>query len=55
MKAVVFHAIGGIRLEDVPEPKLKDPTEAIIRLTTSAICGTDLHLSRRPCERNAAT
>jgi len=35
-----------IRLEDVPEPKLQDPTDAIIRLTTSAICGTDLHFIR---------
>ncbi len=42
MKAVVFHAIGHIRLDDVPEPELQQPTAAIVRLTTSAICGTDL-------------
>jgi hypothetical protein len=29
MKAVVFHKIGDIRLEDVPEPKIKEPTDAI--------------------------
>ncbi|MBN8872859.1 MAG: glutathione-dependent formaldehyde dehydrogenase [Rhodospirillales bacterium] len=46
MKAVVFHAIGDIRLDDVPEPTLRDPTDAIVRLTTSAICGTDLHFVR---------
>jgi threonine dehydrogenase-like Zn-dependent dehydrogenase len=46
MKAVVFHAIGDIRLDDVPEPELKDPTDAIVRLTASAICGTDLHFVR---------
>jgi threonine dehydrogenase-like Zn-dependent dehydrogenase len=46
MKAVVFHGIGDIRLDDVPEPKLKDPTDAIVRLTASAICGTDLHMVR---------
>ncbi len=46
MKAVVFHAIGDIRLEDVPEPRLKDKTDAIIRITSSAICGTDLHFVR---------
>ncbi|MGI9104070.1 MAG: zinc-dependent alcohol dehydrogenase [Terriglobales bacterium] len=46
MKAVVFHGIGDIRLDNVPEPKLKDPTDAIVRLTASAICGTDLHLIR---------
>ncbi|WP_448680986.1 zinc-dependent alcohol dehydrogenase [Pseudomonas nicosulfuronedens] len=46
MKAVVFHAIGDIRLEDVPEPVLKHPNDAIVRLTASAICGTDLHFVR---------
>jgi threonine dehydrogenase-like Zn-dependent dehydrogenase len=46
MKAVVFHDIGDIRLEDVPEPKLQHPTDAIVRLTASAICGTDLHFIR---------
>ena len=46
MKAVVFHAVGDIRLDDVPEPKIQDPTDAIIRVTTSAICGTDLHFVR---------
>ena len=46
MKAVVWHGIGDIRLDDVPEPKLKEPTDAIVRLTASAICGTDLHMIR---------
>lgn len=46
MKAVVFRGIGDIRVEDVPEPKLQHPTDAIVRLTTSAICGTDLHMVR---------
>jgi threonine dehydrogenase-like Zn-dependent dehydrogenase len=46
MKAVVFHAVGDIRLEDVPEPELKEPTDAIVKLTASAICGTDLHFVR---------
>lgn len=46
MKAVVFHDVGDIRLEDVPEPKIQDPTDAIVRLTSSAICGTDLHMIR---------
>jgi threonine dehydrogenase-like Zn-dependent dehydrogenase len=46
MKAVVFHDIGDIRLEDVPEPKIQEPTDAIVRLTASAICGTDLHMIR---------
>lgn len=46
MKAVVFHGVGDIRLEDVPEPSLEFPTDAIIRITSSAICGTDLHMIR---------
>ncbi len=46
MKAVVWHGIGDIRLDDVPKPKLQDPTDAIVRLTASAICGTDLHFVR---------
>src|ERR1700712_3567214 len=46
MKAVVWHGIGDIRLDDVPEPTLQEPTDAIVRLTASAICGTDLHFIR---------
>ncbi len=46
MKAVVFHGIGDIRLDKVHDPKLKDPTDAIVRLTANAICGTDLHMIR---------
>ncbi|HET7673882.1 MAG TPA: zinc-dependent alcohol dehydrogenase [Gammaproteobacteria bacterium] len=46
MKAVVFHGIGDIRLDDVPEPKLKESTDAIVKVTASAICGTDLHMIR---------
>lgn len=46
MKAVIFHGIGDIRLEDVREPKIQEDTDAIVRLTSSAICGTDLHMVR---------
>src|SRR5438132_1737291 len=46
MRAVVWRGIGDIAVEDVPEPKIKDPTDAIVRLTASAICGTDLHFIR---------
>jgi threonine dehydrogenase-like Zn-dependent dehydrogenase len=46
MRAVVWHGIGDIRLDDVPEPKIQAPTDAIVKITTSAICGTDLHLVR---------
>ena len=46
MKAVVFHGIGDIRLDSVPDPELEKPNDAIVRLTSSAICGTDLHMVR---------
>ena len=46
MRAVVWRGVGDIAIEDVPEPKIQDPTDAIVRLTASAICGTDLHFIR---------
>lgn len=46
MKAVVYKGVGDIRLEDVPEPKIQDRKDAIVKLTSSAICGTDLHMVR---------
>ncbi|MCB8836553.1 glutathione-dependent formaldehyde dehydrogenase [Aurantimonas sp. VKM B-3413] len=46
MKAVVFHGVRDIRLENVPDPKIAEPTDAIVRMTSSAICGTDLHMIR---------
>jgi threonine dehydrogenase-like Zn-dependent dehydrogenase len=46
MKAVVWQGVGKIAVSDVPDPKIQEPTDAVIRVTTSAICGTDLHLVR---------
>lgn len=46
MKAVVWCGVGDIRVKDIPEPSIENPTDAIVRLTTSAICGTDLHFVR---------
>lgn len=46
MKAVVFHGVGDIRVEEVADPRIEAPTDAIVRLTASAICGTDLHFIR---------
>ena len=46
MKAVVFHDVGDIRLDEVAEPKIEQATDAILRVTTTAICGTDLHMVR---------
>jgi threonine dehydrogenase-like Zn-dependent dehydrogenase len=46
MRAVVWHGVGDIRMEEVPDPGIQDPTDAVIRITASAICGTDLHFVR---------
>lgn len=46
MKAVIYRGVGDVALEKVPDPKIEQPTDAIIRVTASAICGTDLHFLR---------
>lgn len=46
MRAVVWRGPGEIDLAEVPDPKVTEPTDAIVRLTMSAICGTDLHMIR---------
>ena len=46
MKALVFHGIGNVKLKNVPEPVLLEDKDAIIRITASSICGTDLHMVR---------
>jgi alcohol dehydrogenase len=44
MKALVFHGMNNIALEDKPKPKIIEATDAIVRITTTSICGTDLHI-----------
>lgn len=46
MKAAVYHGARDVRLETVPEPVLKDPTDALVRVTQAAICGSDLWFYR---------
>jgi threonine dehydrogenase-like Zn-dependent dehydrogenase len=46
MKAVVWHDVGKVSVDDVADPRIQEPTDAIVRITTSAICGTDLHFVR---------
>jgi threonine dehydrogenase-like Zn-dependent dehydrogenase len=46
MKAAVFHEPGDIRVEDVPDPSIEAPTDAIVRITRTAICGSDLWFYR---------
>ena len=44
MKALCWHGKNDVRIDDVPDPKIEAPTDCIIKVTTSAICGSDLHL-----------
>ena len=44
MKAVTWHGRRDVRVEDVPDPILKEPNDAIVRITSSGLCGSDLHL-----------
>ncbi|MFP3914200.1 MAG: zinc-dependent alcohol dehydrogenase [Actinomycetota bacterium] len=44
MKAVTWHGKRDIRVTEQPDPKIEDPTDAVIRVTSTAICGSDLHL-----------
>lgn len=44
MKALVWHGKRDVRVDNVPDPTIQEDTDAIIRVTTTAICGSDLHL-----------
>ena len=44
MKALCWHGKGDVRVDTVPDPKILDPRDAVIRVTATAICGSDLHL-----------
>jgi len=46
MKALVYHGPGKRAWEDKPKAAVKDPTDAVVRITTSTICGTDLHIMK---------
>jgi threonine dehydrogenase-like Zn-dependent dehydrogenase len=44
MKAVTFHGKRDVRVDEVPDPRIEQPTDAIVRVTSCGICGSDLHL-----------
>jgi threonine dehydrogenase-like Zn-dependent dehydrogenase len=46
MKAVVWHGTEDVRVDEVADPTIQEPTDAIVRITSTAICGSDLHLYR---------
>jgi threonine dehydrogenase-like Zn-dependent dehydrogenase len=44
MKALVWHGRNDVRIDTVPDPKIKEPTDVILKITSTAICGSDLHI-----------
>jgi threonine dehydrogenase-like Zn-dependent dehydrogenase len=44
MKAVTWHGKRDVRVDDVPDPQIKEPNDAVIRVTSTGVCGSDLHL-----------
>src|SRR3954466_15608469 len=44
MRALTWHGTRDVRVETVPDPTIQEPTDAIIRITSSGLCGSDLHL-----------
>src|SRR5688500_9111090 len=44
MRALVWHGKEDIRCDTVPDPKIEEPRDAIVKVTSCAICGSDLHL-----------
>ena len=44
MRAVTWHGRDDVRVDTVPDPAIKDPTDVIVEVTSSGICGSDLHL-----------
>ncbi|MCF3129421.1 zinc-dependent alcohol dehydrogenase [Streptomyces olivochromogenes] len=44
MKAVTWQGRRDVRVDDVPDPRIEEPTDAVIRITSTGLCGSDLHL-----------
>src|SRR5215212_5358913 len=44
MKAVAWHGKRDVRVDTVADPTIEEPTDMVVRITTTAICGSDLHL-----------
>ena len=43
MRATVLYGAGDVRVQDVPDPVIQSPADAIVRVVRAAICGSDLH------------
>ncbi len=46
MKALTYHGVEDVRVDDVPDPRIQDPDDVIVRITSTGLCGSDLHLYR---------
>jgi threonine dehydrogenase-like Zn-dependent dehydrogenase len=46
MRALAYHGARDVRVESVPDPVIQEPDDVILRVTATAICGSDLHLYR---------
>src|SRR5215210_6456753 len=44
MRAVTWHGRADVRVETVPDPTIQEPTDVVVQITSSGICGSDLHL-----------
>src|SRR5579875_1300361 len=44
MKALCWHGTSDVRVDNVPDPRIENPTDIVIKITSTAICGSDLHL-----------
>ena len=44
MRAVTWHGKRDVRVDTVPDPQIERPTDAVVRITSTGICGSDLHL-----------
>src|SRR5205085_12631216 len=44
MKALAWHGTHDVRVDTIPDPTIEQPTDAIVRITSCGICGSDLHL-----------
>ncbi|GGX71174.1 IMP dehydrogenase [Streptomyces minutiscleroticus] len=55
MRATLIYGAGDVRVEEVPDPRIQEPTDAVVRVLRSCVCGSDLwpYASKEPSERGA--
>ncbi len=44
MKAVTWQGVRDVQVQEVPDPRIEEPTDAVVRITSTGLCGSDLHL-----------